>query len=201
MINKTPKSDHQQIVPKDMILDEMKHKNATKHRRIDLSDEVDRDEIYKALYYLNKRVEQDKVNGTKEDITLVFDSYGGVIYNGLSLISRMEQLIEQGYNIITEVTGVAMSMGSALSVSGNVRKAYRHCTIMFHQPSSATWGKLQDQIEDIAETQRLWDLMKKIIMKNTLITDEMLEDIKSHKRDWYMDAETALKLGVIHEIL
>ena len=35
----------------------------------------------------------------------------------------------------------------------------------------------------------------------TKITDEQLENMRTRKFDWYMDAETAFELGVIDEIV
>lgn len=201
MKNNIPKMEHSQLIPTDAVITEMKFKNVMKHRKIDISGEIDRDEIFKAMYYINKLVEQDKLTNTKEAITIVVNSFGGEIYFGLGLLSLIESLKKNGYSIDTEVTGVAMSMGAQILLTGSKRRAYKYSTIMIHQPSSGTWGDLQSQQENIAETVRLWVLMKKIIKENTDITEEQLEDLKSHKRDWFMDAETALKYGVIHEII
>jgi ATP-dependent Clp protease protease subunit len=72
---------------------------------------------------------------------------------------------------------------------------------MCHQPSSASWGTLQDMEEGVEETLSLWNRLKDLIIKYTNITDEQLEDIKSRKFDWFMWSEEALKLGVIDQII
>jgi ATP-dependent protease ClpP protease subunit len=63
------------------------------------------------------------------------------------------------------------------------------------------WGTLKDIEDDMAETKRLWEIMKDIIKKNTKITDEMLEVIYREKRDAIYNPTQALELGVIDEIV
>jgi ATP-dependent protease ClpP protease subunit len=40
-----------------------------------------------------------------------------------------------------------------------------------------------------------------IISKNTKITTEQLNKIYKQKKDWYIDANEALKYGIINEII
>ena len=186
----------------DRFLDEMKINSAIRDRRIFISEEVDRESMFKACYLLDRLVEIDKLEGKeKRDIELVLDTYGGYIYHGLALISKIESLKEQGYKILTTVNSVAMSMGFMILLVGSERRGLRHSRIMCHQPSSSTWGTLQDQEESVEETRELWLRMKELIIKYTDITDEQLEDIKSRKYDWFMWSDEALKLNVIDIII
>lgn len=189
------------FVPVDRFLDEMKMNSALRDRRIFISEEVDRESMFKACYLLDRLAELDKNDGIKRDIEIVIDSYGGYIYHGLALISKIESLREAGYKIITTVNSVAMSMGFMILLCGSERRGLKHSRIMCHQPSSSTWGTLQDMEESVEETQKLWDRMKELITKHTKITDEQLDDIKSRKYDWFMWSEEALKLGVIDSII
>lgn len=185
----------------DRFLEEMKINSALRDRRIFISEEVTRESMFKACYLLDRLVELDKVDGIKKDIEIILDSYGGIIYSGLSLISKIESLRESGYKIIVTVNSVAMSMGFMILLCASERRALRHARIMCHQPSSATWGKMQEQVEDLDETLELWDRMKELIIKYTRITDGQLEDIRARKFDWFMWSEEALKLGVIDNII
>jgi len=189
------------FVYQDRILDEMKMSAALRDRRIFISEEVDRNSMFKACYLLDRLSELDKQDGKKKDIEIIIDSYGGYIYHGLALISKIESLREDGYKIITTVNSVAMSMGFMILLCGSHRQGLRHSRIMCHQPSSASWGTLQDMIEGTEETLALWNRMKELILKYTKITDEQLEDIKSRKYDWFMWSSEALELGVIDEII
>jgi len=183
------------------LLNEMRVSSALKMRKIHLSDEIERDVIFEAEYLLGKIVKIDKITNTKQPITIEINSYGGCCYNGLSLISKICQLKDEGYHIITTVSGVAMSMGAMILLAGSERRAYRYSTILFHQPSSATWGTLRDMQDDVDETNRLWELMKTIIKENSNIKEEELNDMYEYKRDWIITPEEALELGVIDKIL
>jgi ATP-dependent Clp protease protease subunit len=185
----------------DKFLDEMKINSALRDRRIFINEEVDRNSMFKVCYLLDRLVELDKQDGIKKDIEIILDSYGGYIYHGLALISKIQSLREIGYKIITTVNSVAMSMGFMILICGSERRALKHSRIMCHQPSSDSWGTLQDMEESVEETNALWNRMKKLIIKYTNITDEQLEDIKSRKFDWFMWSEEALKLNVIDKVI
>jgi ATP-dependent Clp protease, protease subunit len=185
----------------DRFLEEMKINSAMRDRRIFISEEVDRESMFKACYLLDRLVELDKHDQTKKDIEIIIDSYGGYIYHGLALISKILSLRDRGYKIITTVNSVAMSMGFMILLCGSERRGLKHSRIMCHQPSSASWGTLQDMEESVEETVELWNRMKELIIKYTNITNEQLEDIKSRKYDWFMWSEDAIKLGVIDTII
>jgi ATP-dependent Clp protease, protease subunit len=189
------------FMPVDRFLEEMKINSALRDRRIFISEEVDRESMFKACYLLDRLVELDERDGNKKDIEIIIDSYGGYIYHGLALISKIETLREVGYKIITTVNSVAMSMGFMILLVGSERRGLKHSRIMCHQPSSASWGTLQDMEESVEETVELWKRMKELIIKYTNITNEQLEDIKSRKYDWFMWSEDAVKLGVIDSII
>ena len=45
------------------------------------------------------------------------------------------------------------------------------------------------------------EMAKEFVLKKTKITREKLDEIDKCKIDWYMDAQTALELGVATEII
>lgn len=187
----------------DSVTEDLKVNSVMRDRKIYVIEEIDRDSMFKVAYYLDRLEEIDKgrKDGKKPDIEIVIDSYGGSIYNVLSVISKIESLIEKGYNIITTVTSVAMSAGSLLSLCGSQRRALRYSRIMFHSVAGGSGGKHQELDDDLEEINSIWQLVKQIITSKTLITDEQLEDIKYRKHDWFMWSDEALKLNVIDEII
>ena len=185
----------------DRFLDEMKINSALRDRRIFINEEITEDSMFKACYLLDRLVELDKHDGIKKDIEIVLDSPGGYIYYGMSLISKIISLRENGYKIIGTVNSIAMSMAFMILLCCSDRRGLKHSRIMCHQPSSAAWGTLQDMEESVEETLALWNRMKELIIKYTKITDDQLEDIKSRKYDWFMWSEEALELGVIDQII
>lgn len=188
-------------LPIDPMRIDMELKYVTKYRIIPLYDEVTRESIFKCLYWLEKLTAMDREQGTKRPITIQIDSYGGYCYHGLSLISRIEQLVEDGYEIIGVCAGVAMSMGSAILNVCSVRKMYRYGCILIHQVSSGVYGKYQDMKEDVEETKRLNDLLMDLYLKKTKLTREQLDDLVIRKVDWHINADTALKYNIVDEII
>lgn len=185
----------------DQVIEEIKINSALYDRKIYFNEIVSRESVFKVVHLLDRIVKLDKCNGTKDDIEIVIDCEGGEIYFGLSLVSKIIELQEKGYNVNTTVHSIAMSMGFMFLIIGSYRKASRYSTMMVHQPSSGRWGEMQTLESHNEEMQRLWKILKEIIILNTNITDERLEQIKREKEDWNIGSEEALDLGVIDEIL
>lgn len=187
---------------KEAVITEMVLTSAMKHRRILFNEGFNDDTAFKANYLLNRIVDIDNLEGcNRKPIEIIINSSGGSIYAGAILLGTIETLKNMGYEIITTVNARAMSMGFMLSIVGTKRRATRYATFLCHQPSSGMWGTLKDIEDDVAETKRLWEIMKDIIKKNTKITDDMLEVIYREKRDAIYNPTQALELGVIDEII
>lgn len=135
---------------------------------------------------------------TPKPIKIYIDSYGGYVYQCFGLLSIMDT---SKTPIHTIVTGAAMSCGFMMSIHGHKRFAYKNATLMYHQVSSGAWGKLKEMQEDIEETKRLQHLIEQMTIKKTSISMDTLKDNFEKKRDWFMDAETALKHGCIDAII
>lgn len=131
-------------------------------------------------------------------IKIYIDSYGGYVYQCFGLLSIMET---SKTPIHTIVTGAAMSCGFMMAIHGHKRFAYKYATLMYHQVSSGAWGKLRDMQEDIEETKRLQQIIEQMTIKKTNISLDTLKDNFEKKRDWYMDADTALRNGCIDAII
>lgn len=131
-------------------------------------------------------------------IKIMIDSYGGYVYQVLGLLAVIDK---SDTPVHTYVTGAAMSCGFMLLIHGHKRFAYKHATPLYHQVGSAAWGKLKDMEESVEETRRLQDIIEKLTLDRTKITAKKLERVYKTKKDWYMTAEEALKLGVVDEIV
>jgi ATP-dependent protease ClpP protease subunit len=71
---------------------------------------------------------------------------------------------------------------------------------LIHQASSVAIGKSADLEDQTAETKRLTDLMYKIIVDNTDITDEDVEKNYKMKKDWILTSEEAKDLKLIYKV-
>ena len=94
-----------------------------------------------------------------------------------------------------------MSCGFMILIHGHKRFAYEHATPMYHQVSTGFWGKVQDLEEEYKETKRLQKKFEQLTLERTKINKDKLKDILKTKHDWFMDADEALKQGVVDEII
>ena len=189
----------------DNTIQEMIARNAISNRIVDLNDEFNPDSIYKLKYWLEKIVIIDEVNGIpmakRKPITIRISSYGGHVYELWDIVSKIEELQDKGYTINTMGCGKACSCGFMLLLAGNNRYLQRYATPMYHSVATGTYGKVQDIRENLEETNRLNEMAKEYVLKKTKITREKLDEIDKCKIDWYMDAQTALELGVATKII
>lgn len=147
---------------------------------------------------LKKQFENLGMEYNPKPIQIYIDSYGGTVYQCLGLISVMELCTTP---IHTIVTGVAMSCGFLILINGHKRFAHKLSTTLYHQVSSAVWGTYQDMEENMLETKRLQKLVEKITIDKTNIKKKKLDEIRTKKMDWYIDAEESKRLGIVDEIL
>jgi ATP-dependent protease ClpP protease subunit len=194
-----------EFMPVDIELQSMVRNGALRDRRLFLCDEVTRESIFKVVYYMNRLKDLDDLEEIpmeeRKPITIVLDCYGGYVSHGLSLISTIESFKKMGYKIITQCNSVAYSMGFMILIMGSERRMLKYSRCMCHQVSSGTYGEVQSQEEQLEESKRLWNSLKQIIIENTDITMDELDDITKRKFDWYFSAEESLTRKVIDKIL
>ena len=74
-----------------------------------------------------------------------------------------------------------------------------HATVMIHQPSSGTKGRVTDQEIDLKEALRVKRLLEEIMVKNT-----GQKPAKIHtdmERDFWMTASEAKAYGVVDKVI
>ena len=186
---------------KDTVYDECIVQDALKNRRIWFNEEVTEQSCTKVIYLLNKLKKMDEIEGTKKPITLIQNSPGGLVYSGLMLISKMDSMIKEGYEIITITGGMSASMSFLIGICGSRRLGMRYSTYLCHQPSGGvidTGLKIKRVSE---EMDRLWDISKEIIKEHTNMSNELLDHIYNTDRDYIIDSKKALELKIIDEII
>ena len=104
-----------------------------------------------------------------DDISIYINSFGGSVYAGLSIYDTIKHLQNNNIEINTYAAGFCASMAAVLLISGTNRYSLPNSTIMFHSVSSNTNGKLNDMIVDVKETERLQNILNKIILENFMM--------------------------------
>ena len=131
------------------------------------------------------------------DISLYINSPGGSVTAGMAIFDTMQYIKA---NVRTVCVGMAASMGAFLLMAGEKgkRTALPNSEVMIHQPLGGASGQATD-----VQIRAEWLLKTKQKM-NRLIADmtgQKLEKIERDvERDYFMNAEEAMKYGIIDEI-
>jgi ATP-dependent Clp protease protease subunit len=134
----------------------------------------------------------------KKDIFFYINSPGGSVYDALAIYDTMQYVTN---DIQTVGIGVQASAAAFLLSSGTAGKRFAlpHSTVMIHQPSSGTRGKVTDQEIDLRESLRIKRLLEEIMAKNTgQKVEKIHEDME---RDKWLTATEAKKYGIVDAII
>lgn len=130
-------------------------------------------------------------------ITLVISSPGGSVYAGLALVDVMQHL---SCPVNTIATGMVASMASVILAAGSHRMAYAHAYVLIHQLMGSSGMAQQTDIEIVANhTTELRGVLDKLLAERGACTESEFHDMT--ERDCWCNAERALELGLIDEIL
>lgn len=165
-----------------------------KERIIFLADEVNQHTASLVIAQLLFLEAEDP----KKDIMLYINSPGGSVYDGLGIYDTMQHL---KCDVATIGVGMQASMGAFLLSSGTKgkRSLLPSSTVMIHQPSAGTRGKVSDMEIDLKEGLRLKKMLNEIMAKNT---GQKVSDIeKDSDRDNWMTADDAKKYGIVDNII
>lgn len=164
------------------------------NRTILVSSEITRkssDKFLKSLRFLESY--------STDPISVHINCPGGNVYEGLSMIDAIKT---SPCKIITIGTGLIASMALPLLSVGDVRKITPNAFLMCHEVSYGSGGleRLSTVEIENKHTKILNMRMNKILAQNSFKPYHFWARIGKHV-DYYMDAERALELGLVDEIL
>jgi len=133
-----------------------------------------------------------------KEIQMYINSPGGVIYAGLAIYDTMQMIPNK---ISTVAVGVTASFGTVLLAAGTKGQRYAlpHATIHMHQPLGGAQGQASDIEIQAREILRLKARLNNILSQSTNQTLEVIE--RDTERDFYLDAEAAVKYGLVDQVL
>jgi len=153
-------------------------------------------EIIEAIYEIN---EEDAKKTQKEPIKLIVNSPGGDVYHGFALVDVISNSQTPIYTICH---GHAMSAALVVYAAGHKRFASQRATFMYHEIAwSMQQEKLQLHSQEVKEGERIWKIYDDFLLSQTKFTAKQLNEIKKTRGEWYMDAKTAMKYGLVDEII
>lgn len=135
---------------------------------------------------------------SKQPISLYINSPGGSVYDALAIYDTM-QFVKSP--IHTYGIGVQASAAAFLLSSGEKGSRFilPNSTVMIHQPSSGTRGKVTDQEIDLKESLRVKKLLEEIMAKNTGQKPAKIHE--DMERDKWLSAEEAKIYGIIDKVI
>jgi ATP-dependent Clp protease, protease subunit len=135
-----------------------------------------------------------------EDIKFFINSPGGMVTSGMVIYDTMRMLKSP---VNTICMGLAASMGSILLSGGTKGKRliFPHGEVMIHQPSIG--GHYQAVSADLEiqaiQTKRTKEIAARILAENCgKKFDQIMKDFD---RDYWMDANEALKYGIVDQLV
>jgi ATP-dependent Clp protease protease subunit len=133
-----------------------------------------------------------------KDISVYINSPGGSVTAGLAIYDTM-QFIKP--DISTLCIGQAASMGAVLLAAGTKGKRYSlpHSRVMIHQPLGGYQGQAMDIEIHTKEILKIREQLNQLLAKHSGQSIETID--KDTERDNFMDADTAVKYGLIDEVL
>lgn len=163
-------------------------------RIIFLGDEVDQHSANLIVAQMLFLENQD----ADKDIIFYINSPGGSVYDAFAIYDTMKYV---KCDIQTVGVGVQASAAAFLLSSGTKGKRLLlpHATVMIHQPSAGTKGKVSDMEIDLREGLRMKKLLNEIMAKNTGQTIKKIEN--DMERDLWMSADEAKKYGIVDKVI
>lgn len=134
-------------------------------------------------------------------IPIVIDSFGGQVYALMTMISAIKA---SKIPVATIVEGKAMSCGAILFTFGAEGHRYMDpdATIMIHDVSSFSWGKIEEMKVSTKEAERLNKKVYEMMAKNCGKKPDYFLNIVHEKghSDWYIDAAEAKSHNITNEL-
>lgn len=153
-------------------------------------DDINSNTIVAQLLYL------DSLN--HDDISLYINSPGGSVTAGMAILDTMNFIKS---DVSTICLGMAASMGAFLLSCG--AKGKRCCLpnseVMIHQPLGGAQGQATEIKIAAEHILKIKDKINKILAKTTGKDIKIVE--QDTERDYFLDAEEALKYGLVDKIL
>lgn len=159
----------------------------------EIDDNYDLLELGKEIIRINI---EDKDKENPNPIYIYIYSYGGDIvqslwFGNLCQCSKVP--------IITIATGVAMSSGLLILLSGKRKYAFQQSEVLIHQ-GYATFSGSAQEIEAAQESyKKQQQVMKEYILSHTKISESLFK--KQEKKDWYVTGDELVTLGIVDKIV
>lgn len=174
-----------------------------KENKIIINDLIDKDCVEKVVMQIIKYNEYDDYGEAnikdykRFPIRMFINSPGGDITEMLSVISAMDTSKSPIY---TYALGQVFSAAATIFIAGHVRYTQKFSSFMVHQPQLGYEGDLCSMTNYLSYVKSVNAKINKYMSSRTSITEKMFKKIFSERKDFYFDADFALRYKIAHEI-
>lgn len=133
-------------------------------------------------------------------ITVIFNSPGGSVLDGLALFDYLRRLRGLGHHVTTIALGRAASMGAVLLQAGDTRVVGENAFLLVHEVSHHSVGKVSELEDGVEFTRRLQKRLLAILADRSTLTEKEIQR-RWARKEWWLDAGEAVELGLADELL
>jgi len=140
-----------------------------------------------------------------EPIHVQIMSPGGSVTDGLAIYDTLMRLRRKGHRVTTHGTGLVASMATVLLQAGDERVLDARAKMMLHEGSITLGGNTSLSLtsgerEDLeAFSKMLTNDIAEILTERANLSKRQLQN-KWRRKDWYVTAQEALKLGFVDRV-
>jgi ATP-dependent protease ClpP protease subunit len=135
-------------------------------------------------------------NNIKE-LYIHFQSEGGCLFSGLNAMEYIANV--KDVEVIGVVCGCVASAATLMLLGCSYLQMYEYSFVLIHQLStSMDFGKFNELKDELKNSEKMNESLKRIYKKYTGLTDKKLEELFS--KEMYMDSAECLKFGIVNEV-
>lgn len=140
-------------------------------------------------------------DGTGEPIEIILSTVGGNIYDGFNLVDQIEKAKTP---VTIHIMAMAASMGLLIAMAGknnpNVKTVCHPFSVgLLHSGSQCMEGSAHAVKDTFNFSQQYEEKIKEFILSHTKIDEDTYEKVE--RKEYWMDSDEMLKLGIVDEIL
>lgn len=151
--------------------------------------------LLKAIHAATSHALANTHYATDAKVYLYINSNGGEVFSGLS---AMDHIRLNRIPIVTIADGFVASAATLILLGGTERKILKNAKILIHQLSTQFWGKFNDLLDEVANSEELMNNFKSVYSSQTYMKEAKIEALL-HK-ELHMNAAQALEYGFVDEV-
>lgn len=163
---------------------------------------------WRRIYHFNGAVRPDTVGAAvhqldewsqmypREPLTVVFNSPGGSVIDGMAFWDHLETLKSKGHHLTTVVRGYAASMAGILLQAGDDRLIGKESYLMIHEISAGAMGKIGEIKDEVDFLNRISERVVDIFVNRSggKITKAKFKRLWERKDVW-LDSDQSIAHG------